>query len=210
MRKAILGAVVLLLGIATTAAADPVTLTSGEAFAYWDASLTTFNAFGSGFSVFGSGVGDGFVVAFDVGQTLTPSTPFDFFPGPLDHGSMTIAGVTYPGFVRGNLQVAATPFVVQDSSNGQFSTRFTLSGLVQLFPSQSSTAPLFSEDVTGTGVMSFGTERIAPETFLSRSGLRLTFDEGTSGSPTPEPASLLLLASGLAAAWQFRRFRRVH
>jgi hypothetical protein len=32
----------------------------------------------------------------------------------------------------------------------------------------------------------------------------------TSGSPTPEPASLLLVGIGFAAVWQSRRLRRAN
>lgn len=56
--------------------------------------------------------------------------------------------------------------------------------------------------------MSFAGTPTTPGSFPSRSGLTLTFDAGSTASPSPEPASMLLLGTGLAAAWQSRRLRR--
>jgi hypothetical protein len=66
---------------------------------------------------------------------------------------------------------------------------------------------LFRQDVTGRGTLSFTADNVGNGTYFTRS-MALTFSPAGSPAPTPEPGSLLLVGSGLVAAWQSRRFRR--
>ena len=106
----------LSLGIACSAMADPVTVTSGVIFLPPFGDRGSFDLEGSGFAASGSGTFPQFTIAFNAGQTVDLSQNITFTPGPFDAGVVTTGGVSQEGFVRGNLQVAATPFVVANVS----------------------------------------------------------------------------------------------
>lgn len=103
-------------------------------------------------------------------------------------------------FLTGVFQLAATPFVAGNfPGDHRFSTPFTITGILQVFARQDDPSPLFTQDVTGSGTASFGATNIGGGSYTAtESGLLLTITPGATA--TPEPASLLLLASGLAAA----------
>ncbi len=57
------------------------------------------------------------------------------------------------------------------------------------------------------GTLSFIADNVGDGRFYTRS-MALTFSPAVSPLPTPGPGSVLLLGTGLVAAWQSRRFRR--
>jgi hypothetical protein len=73
-------------------------------------------------------------------------------------------------------------------------TRFTMTGTFAGFL-PGSTVPAFSHDLFGTGAM--------------RASMRsVLYQFESPAAPVPEPATLLLVAGGLAAAGRMRRHRR--
>jgi len=86
-----------------------------------------------------------------------------------------------------------------------FSAPFTMTGTVRHTSDEFGPPDYFAEVIgSGTATMSFTK---SPFFFDARS---ITYDFSSGASPTPEPGSLLLLGTGLAAAWQSRRVRRVN
>ena len=212
MRRLMAGVFVLSLGSAAVAAADPVTLTSGSLFEYGDGSLVTINASGAGFAVLGSGVGGGWSSLLSSGQRVTFSRSIAMTPRSLDNGSLTVGSDTHRGFVSGSFQFNAAPFVVPNvagplGGTTVMHTSFGLTGTVQLFSSLRDPHALFTQDVSGSGTLAIPAEIISGG-LLARAGEGLTFTAGATPSATPEPASMLLLGTGLLAAWRSRRLRQ--
>jgi hypothetical protein len=193
-----LGILFLCFGIASVAAADPVVLTAGGMFVSPSGSSISFGGSGSGFSAFGSGSGSGFETGFNAGDTVALSQQIFFTPTLADPGSATSDGVTHAGYLGGSLQFSATPFVAGSSSGGQeIITPFTMSGVLRLFAQPGQTA-LLTENVTATGFAVFSARSLGNGFYLADRGLGLTFESAPIPSATPEPASLLLLATGVA------------
>jgi len=215
MRRGMFALWVLCLGTARVASADPVMLTSGTVFVYGAASSGfgqgSFDVSGTGFAANGFGTAIAPAVGtFNVGS-LNLSGMMNVNPSDaLDNGTMTTGGQLLAGFPSASVQVIAEPFVVPDAPQGDsetFHTSFTARGLVQLSAHLGDSNPIFSQEVSGRGTMSIEGENIGGGQFLT-GGVGLTFSPADTGSPTPEPASLLLLGTGLAAVWQSRRVRQ--
>ena len=125
-------------------------------------------------------------------------------------------GVTTNGYLRGDLQLSFTPFVASDPTGGvtgavgQFETPFAMSGVLTLFEQPFGLQPLLTQDITTTGIASFDAKNIGGGGFVAGFegpgvGLRLTFGPVSNPPPTPEPASLLLIATGVAPLVMRRR-----
>ena len=203
----IVACLVLGLGIATAAAADPVTLTSGSIQAN-DDYIGSFSLFGNAFAAEGSGLGAPISDRFGLGPLDVSGDFVVFAVNDMNDGYVTAGGQTFRGFTKASFAVDADPLVIADTDRGpqRFNTPFRARGLVQIFDAPGGGGNLlFNQEVTGRGTLSFIADNIDNGVFVTRS-MALTF--APVGSPTPEPGSLLLLATGVVGAWHSRRFRR--
>ena len=88
-----------------------------------------------------------------------------------------------------------------------FTAPFTMTGRLDAYTSPFDVnSPFYSTDLVGSGVATIQFSTLDRFFWAEH----VTYDFSSSApAATPEPASLLLLGTGLAAAWQARRRRRV-
>jgi hypothetical protein len=202
------GFLVLCFGIAAAASADPVRLTSGTIEAD-DDFIASFSLFGNAFAAQGSGLGVPIVAQFVAGPVDFSGDFGMFSVNSSNNAEVTAGGQIFRGFASASFRVLADPVIIPDTERGRqlFNTPFSGRGQVQLFDSiRGGGNLLFSQDVIGSGTLSLFADSVDNGRFFTRS-MALTFSPDVPPAPTPEPGSWLLLGTGLAAAWQSRRFR---
>lgn len=199
------------------AIADPVQITSGF--------LTSSGAFGSAeFELAGEG--------FDVAGTAEPGVvfpaltcrpctigePIDLrsqFLGTIGAASGTVDGTTYTSFTVADSMVFNAPTINAPTTGGAFTVTqpFTFSstfvGVLNINTPDEENA--FTKILMGQGTVtaSFASVPI-PEgsPLFDFQSVRYDFMQATPGpDPIPEPMTLLLVGSGLAAALRYRRAR---
>jgi len=209
-------AAVVLAASPRSAAADPVTITAGQ----W---AEVANIDGGGISL----VSNQFSIsgAWDCGANAAgwcgaarwaPASTVDFTTqadGRHAAGAFgTLNGAPFVGsFDSTQLVFSVAPFMLPGAtpggSNISFSIPFTMSGILTLNNQSGATA--FSNSVNGSGLLAFRVQSVqfggAPMYALDPLSTSFTFE--STASATPEPATMLLFASGLVAVGA-RSFRR--
>ena len=192
-----------LLMSASAAHADAITIQQGE-FSFNPASgsglilfndhlFVAFDALGHVADPVLSGFGPGSIVDFST------HVSGDFTSRGDDPGFHQVNGVTYPSLTAtADLMFSATPvLIVETNPFGGFTARtpFEMSGFLSILtPAEDR---IFGSQVVGSGELTIvGTPRDFASGFKVD---ELTFRfESQSAAPTPEPATMLLLATGLA------------
>jgi hypothetical protein len=202
-------ALTVVLG-AHVACADPVRLvTSGGAYQIPNDGETGWDLFGDHFWFGGDGLQLSPLTTLSCGYPCTAGTSMNLSAtiSPRSAGAATVGDVTYQSvyytgqfiFTAGSITVPAlspdstmrpgptTPFTFVGSLSGYADPRLT-------------GAPLFSTALMGTGLANVGFFNDSSSNGVYADGFDYLF---TDSAVTPEPASLVLIATG--AAWLCRR-----
>lgn len=223
MGKSLLQSMCVAIGIGLVAgpaaSADPITVTSGHVTAQMNGG--TFTLSGDGFSLTGAppfGYESGIWECtpcrasdrLNLSLSSTTSGTFDDLPGEFNH-------VQYDRtYLAGHLAFTARDMTSAILHSGQtsISMPFTFSGELANFDSFAARAtpgsqPLFIAAFTGSGIATAHfrgpISDPAGDLFFADN---ITYDFAQSPSATPEPASLLLLGTGVMGLLVRRRSRR--
>jgi MYXO-CTERM domain-containing protein len=130
-------------------------------------------------------------------------------------GTLTLAGVTFPSYTQGvtpgstawdfDAGSVTLPALGNVGDVVVLTSPFTVTGSV-ITPPLSGPSPAFEATLFGQGLATLTLQRTSAEAAWLGRDLRFDFEE--SPSPVPEPSTLLLAASGLAAIHRIRRRRR--
>ena len=217
-----LAAVVSVLCWINLAVADPIVITSGHAYSRWDAEPVSFELNGDGTHIRAATYGPPAPRSIRAGETVVLRTFLTTINSDIAHHpvSATVNGTFYPSaWLFGRLDFLGAPFVAPPAKAGEYPpyppfdslrTTFVMNGHLEGYADIDQTIPLFTTTVTGSGLASVSGYRAFEDNVWSSYGIDGgAFFEFTpeNPSPTPEPASLVLFATGLVAV-AGRKLRR--
>lgn len=214
MRSKTLVAVLSIAALAPvgTAQADPIQVTSGFLVTGATESSAAFSLTGAGNRIDGRWPGTALPCqSCTAGGLVTPDARFlyDTVPfvwgDPFASGTATVGGVTYPAlYFSGSLAFSGSPFRLPEVSGPgdavfvfeqPFSFTGTVSGFDRLLEGPREIYPLFTTTWMGSGTaeLRFLGVNISGRSFYTYLGSTYEFAE-----PVPEPATVLLCATGVA------------
>jgi hypothetical protein len=137
--------------------------------------------------------------------TYTQGLPFG--------GTLTIDGATYTDLhFYGGSGTFVTPEVALPAT-GSLALPFEFSGLLLAFANPNDVEPVFSRQLVGSGTATASFVRVSGEDnlfHLLSEGLQYRFE--ATAAPVPEPTSMMLLGTGLAAVavgrWRRRKLSK--
>ena len=184
------------------AQADPIRFTSGSVTVYSPVEPSGASVGNdAGDFINGDGFGSLAWAGGQPGSTRTLDGTFTFnLSGPF---GARIDGTTYSPFLSGTMGFTTTPFVVpapNATGSGQFQTTFTMLGRVRGYSDRDRTPEslLFDVEVFGSGVVTGSSGFNREIGYLPLSASATYQFAAADVAATPEPASMFLLATGVA------------
>ncbi|HET7695795.1 MAG TPA: PEP-CTERM sorting domain-containing protein [Vicinamibacterales bacterium] len=195
-----------MLAPAGRASAEPILVTGGSTFLYWDSSGSNVTLLGDGLRVMTDSYGGGLTFLTTGLRRLDGQLLFGSIGSAPHIWSVTIDGVDYSAYLSGSLAFATDPAVVPPLARNQEATvtaPFTMMGTLRGTTGVLGTGDLvFEVALQGAGTASasgFG----ADTNLLRIGGVHYQF--AAAPAATPEPATLLLMGTGLAGVLLRRR-----
>ena len=212
-RLCTLAAAAIMVLMASPVAAEPIQIISGSTVLYWDGDLTSFQLNAASSQFISEFHGFPALSGFQGGTLVNLSAGAAATNGGFHPLSQTVEGTVYrDAWLSGGLSLMVTPFVAPHTSqDGQvsFTLPFTMTGQINGFANSDLTGPLFSVAVAGGGTTAVTYRTFANDTYsLPHSGGQ-SFTFTAQPAETPEPATLLLMATGVTGII-VRRLRRPH
>jgi hypothetical protein len=186
---------------ASTVTAEPIQIVSGTASLNWDGDLTSFHLVADN-SEFISEFRGAPLGGFQGGSTVNLGGTLPAANGGFHGLSQTVEGTLYQDvWLSGGLSILVAPFVApHTSTNGSvtFQLPFTMTGQINGFANSNLTGPLFSASVAGGGTTAVTYRTFDNDTYALPHVGGQSFTFTAQPAATPEPASVLLVVTGLA------------
>lgn len=200
-------AVFFVCAFALPSTAEPIQVTGGGTFLYWDGAFTSALLTGPGLQVGAEGTGGGIQILLPGPRNLDGTFTIRNL-GAVHTWSPTIDGQKYEAYLDGSFNFDAEPLLIPPVTAANqpvsFSTPFTMTGRVRGTTGAFGTGSvLFDVLLFGSGTATAsGFSRRPEDNLYVVGGVNYQFSDVAA---TPEPATLLLMGTGLAGLMARRR-----